>query len=162
MAFIIEDDTVVSFAEPTDVSDKDQRIFDANESLTEEVVLTGVTRATERILSKLKVSSWWRKVNSSCTMSNLPDIDPSLIIGRQDDFTDLCVYIALSDYILPGLADFGDSESAERQKMMYYSTRADAMFIELSTAGDWYDADGDGSISSDEVLPTTYNLKRVR
>ncbi len=162
MAFIIEDDTVVSFAEPTDVSDKDQRIFDANESLTEEVVLSGLTRATDRILSKLKTSSWWRKVNSSSTMNNLPDIDPNLIIGRQDDFNDLCVYVALSDYILPGLADFGDIESAERQKMMYYSTRSDALFIEISTSGDWYDIDGSGTIDSDEILTTTYNLKRVR
>ena len=163
MAFVIEDDLEVSsFADYTDVYEKDTRIFDANESLSESVVVSGVERATERILAKLKTSQWWRSDNPGYTTGNLPDIDSKLIINRQDDFTDLCVYVALSDYILPNIADFGDVESAERQKMSYYSTRADELFVELSTAGDWYDTDADGTVSSDEVLPTTFNLKRIR
>ncbi len=153
---------VTSFAEPDDVTTLDQRIFDANESLTESVVLTSVERATDRILGKLKVSQWWRKVNSSSTIGMLPDVDANLILTRHDDFTDLCMYTALANYILPGVADFADEDSSERQKMVYYSQRADELYIELSSNVDWYDTDNDGSISSDEAIATPFVQKRIR
>ena len=163
MAFMYdENNDVVSFAEPCDVTDKDQRIFDANECLTEAVVLNDLERATERILTKLKASSWWKKINSSTTMSALPDVDANLIIARTQDFTDLCVYSALADYILPGIADFNNPDNAERQKMGYYDLRAQGLFVELTTLCDWYDIDSSGSIETDETSDQVYSLKRIR
>jgi hypothetical protein len=72
------------------------------------------------------------------------------------------VYVALSEFILPSIADFGNEDNAERQKMGYYKQKADELFGELVTAGDWYDFDDDGTIQSDEKSPGQYNLKRVR
>jgi hypothetical protein len=46
--------------------------------------------------------------------------------------------------------------------MGYYTNRAEALFGELITAGDWYDFDGSGAISSAEKSPGQYNLKRIR
>jgi hypothetical protein len=169
MAFVIELGTVTSFAEFQDVVNKDSRLFDANESLSDDIVEAQLIRATERILSKLRSSAWWRSYyvnrNSSTlinTTADIPALDINRIIGRQNDFTDLCVYSALADFILPSVADFGNEDNAERQKMGYYTQKADSLFGELISAGDWYDFDNSGVISSDEKSPGQYNLKRVR
>ena len=169
MAFIKNSNTVVSFAEYQDVVDADQRIFDANEGLTDDLVESQLIRATERILVKLRDTAWWRSyyiqrdnsINYT-SVADVPALNANKIIGRQNDFKDLCVFIALSEYILPNIADFGNAESAERQKMGYYTNRAEALFAELISAGDWYDFDGSGAISSAEKDPGQYNLKRVR
>jgi hypothetical protein len=169
MAFIIENETVVSFAEFQDVFNKDQRLFDANEGLSDDVVESQLVRATERILTKLRASDWWKGyyVNRSSgitltTLADIPALNVDRIIERQNDFTDLCVYTALGEFILPSIADFGTEENAERQKMGYYVQKADSLFAELITAGDWYDFDGDGNIDSSEKQPGQFNLKRVR
>ena len=49
MAFVIELGTVTSFAEFQDVVNKDSRLFDANESLSDDIVDAQLIRATERI-----------------------------------------------------------------------------------------------------------------
>jgi hypothetical protein len=169
MAFVIEDNVTVSFAEFQDVVDKDQRIFEANEGLSDDQVDTALIRTTERILAKLRASAWWKTyymrrdtTTAYLTSADIPALDPDKIKARQQDFTDLCVYWALSDYILPSVADFSDADSSERQKMGYYTQRAEALFGELITAGDWYDFDDDGNIESSEKSPGQYNLKRVR
>jgi len=169
MAFIEEASTVVSFAEFQDVVNKDQRLFEANEGLSDDIVEQQLIRATERILSKIRSSAWWRSyyVNRDLntvykTVADIPAVDPDKIIARQNDFTDLCVYTALADFILPSIADFGNENNAERQKMGYYTQKADELFGELITAGDWYDFDADGTIQSDEKSPGQFNLKRVR
>jgi hypothetical protein len=169
MAFVIELGTVISFAEFQDVVNKDQRLFDANESLSDDIVDAQLVRATERILTKLRSTAWWRSyyVNRDntialTTVADIPALDINRIIGRQNDFTDLCVFTALSDFILPSIADFGNEDNAERQKMGYYTQKADSLFGELITAGDWYDFDDNGTISSKEKSPGQYNLKRVR
>jgi len=169
MAFIEEAGTVVSFAEFQDVLNKDQRLFEANEGLSDTTVDNSLVRATERILAKLRSSDWWRtyyvrRDNSTVysTVADVPALNPNRIKARQNDFTDLCVYTALADFILPSVADFGNQDSAERQKMAYYTQRADALYGELITAGDWYDFDDDDTIQSDEKSPGQYNLKRVR
>jgi hypothetical protein len=169
MAFIEEAGTVVSFAEFQDVVNKDQRLFEANEGLSDDIVEQQLIRATERILSKLRSSGWWRSyyVNRSTgtslnTVADIPAVDPDRIKSRLNDFTDLCVYVALSEFILPSIADFGNEDNAERQKMGYYTQKADSLFGELITNGDWYDFDDSGTISSDEKSPGSYNLKRVR
>lgn len=169
MAFIEEAGTVVSFAEFQDVVNKDQRLFEANEGLSDDIVEQQLIRATERILSKLRSSSWWRsyyiKRDSSIaysTVADIPAVNPDRIKSRLNDFTDLCVYTALSEFILPSIADFGNEDNAERQKMGYYTQKAETLFGELITNGDWYDFDDDGTITSDERSPGQFNLKRVR
>ena len=169
MAFIIEASVVVSFAEFQDVVDKDQRLFEANEGLTDDMVDLQLTRSTERILSKLRASPWWRSyyvkrdsVTVYNTVADIPAVNPNRIKGRQNDFTDLCVYTALSEFILPSIADFSNEDNAERQKMGYYTQKADKLFAELITAGDWYDFDDDGTVDSTEKQPGQFNLKRVR
>lgn len=169
MAFITESGSVVSFAEYQDVVDTDQRLFLANESLTDDVVEPQLYRATERILTRLRATSWWRtyyvKRDTSGTfntVADIPAVDADLIRDRLKDFTDLCVYTALAEYILPGIADFGNEENSERKKMGYYKQRADELFAELVTAGDWYDFNDDSTISSGEKSPGQINLKRVR
>ena len=169
MAFITNGTTVISFAGFQDVLDRDSRLFETNESLSEDVVEPLLIRATERILTKLRSSAWWvnyyvNRSNSTTysTVADVPPLDPKRIEARQNDFTDLCVYTAFSEYILPSIANFGSEDNEERQKMGYYTTKAEALFGELITAGDWYDFDGNSTITSKEKAPGQYNLKRVR
>ena len=169
MAFVIENGVTVSFAEFTDVVSKDSRLFDSNEGLSDDIVDSQLVRATERILTRLRNSAWWRSYfvnrNTSTTIrtvADIPALDPDRIKARQNDFTDLCVYTALAEFILPSIADFGNEDSAERQKMGYYTQRADSLLSELITAGDWYDFDDDATIESSEKSPGQVNLKRVR
>jgi hypothetical protein len=169
MAFIIENDITVSFADFQDVVSKDQRLFEANEGLSDDIIEQQLIRSTERILDKFRTSDWWRNYyirrNQSIqynTVADVPALDPDRIKDRQNDFTDLCVYTALSEYILPSIADFGNEDSSERQKMGYYTQKTESLFAELITAGDWYDFDDSGSIGSNEKQPGQYNLKRIR
>jgi len=169
MAFVTESGTVTSFAEFQDVVDKDQRLFEANEGLSDDIIDSQLVRATERILTKLRSTDWWRtyyvrrdSVTVYNSVADIPAVDPDKIIGRQNDFTDLCVYTALAELILPSIADFGNEDNAERQKMGYYTNKAESLFGELISLGDWYDFDDDGTIQSDEKSPGQYNLKRVR
>lgn len=169
MAFINDGTTVISFAEYQDLVDRDTRLLETNESLSEDVVEPLLIRATERILTKLRSTEWWQSyyVNRTSsgaysTTADIPALDPTKIQDRENDFTDLCVYTALGEFILPRVADFGTEDNAERQKMGYYVQKADALFAELISAGDWYNFDGSGAITSDEKQPGKYNLKRVR
>jgi hypothetical protein len=169
MPFVTDLGNVISFAEFQDVVNKDNRLFDANEGLSDDVIENQLIRATERILTKLRSSAWWQSyyVNRNTTtvlntLADIPALDPTRIIARQNDFTDLCVFTALADFILPSVADFGKEDNAERAKMGYYSQKADALFGELISAGDWYDFNDDSTISSTEKSPGQYNLKRVR
>ena len=168
MAFIVESGNVISFAEYSDVVDRDSRLFDANESLTDEIVENHLIRATERILSKLRSTDWWQKYyvertpGSYSTSADIPALDANRIESRQNDFTDLCVYTALGEFTLPSIADFGDEDNSEHKKMGYYANKAESLFLELVRAGDWYDFDDDGTIQSNERDPGAINLRRVR
>jgi len=104
MAFIIENDITVSFAEYDDVISQDTRLFDSNEGLTDDVVETALIRATDRILNRVRASGWWRdyytKRDSSTnyvTVADIPAVDPDKIQSRKDDFTELCVATAVAD-----------------------------------------------------------------
>ena len=168
MAFIVDSGVTISFADYDDVLQKDQRLFEQNEGLTDDVVEDGLIRATERILSRMRSTSWWRSYYTKLSgtgytsVADIPALDPDKIKARLNDFRDLCIYIGLSDYILPIVADFGAEDNAERQKISFYANKGEQLFGELITAGDWYDFDGDSSIASSEKEPGQYNLKRVR
>jgi hypothetical protein len=169
MAFINNGSTVISFADYYDVQDRDQRLFDTNEGLTEDVVEDLLIRSTERILSLLRATDWWRsyyvtRSNGSTfrTVADIPGLDIMKIQARQNDFTDLCVYYAFYEYILPKIADFSDENNAERQKIGYYQQKYNFLFGELVTAGDWYDFDGSDTIDSTDKQPGVVNLRRVR
>jgi hypothetical protein len=95
-------------------------------------------------------------------VADVPPLNPNYILSRQNDFTDLCVYYALYDYILPKIANFGTEDNAERAKIGYYQQKYNTLFGELITAGDWYDFSGSGTVTSDEKQPGVYNLRRVR
>lgn len=166
MAFIVESSNTISFAEFSDVSSTDVRLFDSNESLTDDSVEDALIRCTSRILDNIRNTEWWQGLYGSHTDSvnriDIPKPDPDRIIDRKEDFTDLCVYWALSDYILPSIADFGEADSNERQKMGYYRNRADRLFLELVNSGDWYDFDNDGTVQTDEKRRGNAALKRIR
>lgn len=169
MAFIKNGNTVISFADYEDVITADQRLFEANEGLTDDVVDDALIRSTERILTLLRATSWWhsyyvnRATNTSYkTVADIPALDPNNIQDRLNDFTDLCVYYAFFDYILPKIADFSTEDNAERAKIGFYQQKFDKLFGELISAGDWYNFDGTGAITSDDKQPGQYNLKRVR
>jgi len=143
-------------------------VFDSNEGLSVSVIESSLIRATERILTQLRSTSWWvnyyvnRHPSVYRTVADVPALDITRIISRTNDFTDLCVYTALSDIILPRIADFGDNDNAERKKMQYYQQKAEMLFGELIQAGDWYDFNDDGLIESVEKQPGYWNLRRVR
>lgn len=168
MAFITENDTVISFAEYSDVLARDQKLFDSNEGLSDDVVENCLIRATERILTKLRNSEWWRSywlkrnTETVSSVADIPSLDVNKIIGRANDFTDLCVYWALSEYILPQVADFGDEGDDDRAKMGWYANKREELFGELIVSGDWYDFDDDGVVESAEKSPGNYNLRRYR
>ena len=172
MAFITQGNTFFSFADYDDVLAKDSRLFSANEGLTQDVVEDSLIRSTQRILDMLRSSDWWKDyyIRQSGSMANVvvgqsisvPPLDPFLILARQNDFTDLCVYHTLSEYLLAKVADFGNQDSAERQKIGFYDTKFRDLFDELIVAGDWYDFTENGTITDAEKYPYVSNLVRRR
>lgn len=168
MAFITSGTTVLSFAEYQDVEDRDQRLFEANEGLTMDVVEDLLIRSTERILSQIRSTAWWKeyyltKLGGSITsLADIPAPTGSKILDRKNDFTDLCVFHALYYYIMPKIADFSDENNAERQKIGHYQQKYNELLNEVISAGDWYDFDGDDTIESSEKEPGFVNLRRVR
>lgn len=172
MAFIANDTTLYSFADYDDVLAKDKRLFDANESLTQTVVEDALVRSTARILNAIRGTEWWKTYYRSHSTSSagivtgetvqVPAVDGLKIQSRQNDFTDLCVYHALNEYVLPSVADFGDTESSEVQKIAFYGEKYRELFREIVDAGDWYDFDGDDTIEDTEKYPVRTNLVRVR
>lgn len=161
--------TVVSFAEYSDVLNADQRLFEANEGLTETVIEDLLVRSTERILSLIRDTSWWAslyyKTNATNTVirkEDLPAVNPNLILDRKNDFTELCVMYSLWNYILPKIADFSKEDNAERAKIGFYQGKYQFLFDELINSGDWYDMNADGIVQSGEKLEGDNSLKRIR
>jgi len=169
MAFVTVSGSVTSFAEYTDVIELDQRLFEVNEGLSDDVVEPLLERATQRILDRLRLTDWWRGYwlrrqtgTTVISLADIPSLDVDRIKARQQNFTDLCVYVGLAEYILPRVADFGNEDSAERKKMGYYSVEAQRLFEDLVKLGDWYDFDDDNTIESTEKQPGQIQFKRVR
>jgi hypothetical protein len=174
MAFILSGSNVISFAEYEDVTATDQRLFEANEGLDSVTVEDALERATTRILTKIQATDWWRAyyvrqsgstINSNIFTSGLISVPAPVgakIKARQADFTDLCVYFTLAEILLPKIADFGNADTAERQKIGFYDEKFRALFKELIEAGDWYDFSGDNTITAAEKEPNRQNLVRRR
>lgn len=169
MAFLISGGNTLAFAVVDDVHTTDQRLFEANEGLTDIVVEDALVRATERICTLLKATDWYRDLVTSKqpgyvmnSIADLPDVDPNKIIGRENDFTDLCVYYALWAILLPRIADFNKEDNAERAKIGFYQEKYNFRFEELVNAGDWYDLQGLGYITSVDKMPGHLSLRRVR
>ena len=160
---------VISFAEYSDVINTDQRLFEANEGLTETIVEDFLVRSTQRILSLIRDTSWWSSLyyktnatNTQVRRVDLPAVNPTRILGRQTDFTDLCVMYALWYYILPKIADFSNEDNAERAKIGFYQGKYQFLFDELINGGDWYDMNADGIVAAGEKLEGDNSLKRIR
>lgn len=164
MAFIRSGTTILSFAEYQDVVLMDQRIFDENEGLTDEVVEDILIRSTERILTQLRQTKWYRELAFSLGASalTLPAVTANNIISRYNDFTDLAVYYGMYEYILPKVADFGSEDNAERVKIEVYRNKYATLFDELLADGSWYDYDLDGTLELAEYRPYPTNYQRVR
>lgn len=177
MAFITVNNNVVSYAEATDVKDKDQRVFESNEinysdapegpvSL-DEYVEDLTTKSTARINQKIRASARWREYLGYSgvgydDLNNIPDINPTLIIGRRADFTDMCCYYTLKEYLLPKVADFGNPESPEVQKIKYYENKFTDLFDELMGMMDWYDRDASGTVDTSEKMVRFVTTRRSR
>lgn len=181
MAFVTNaSSNVISFAEYTDVVQKDQRIFESNNlKIPAESGFLDVTefienlleKSTDRITLKMKTSAWWKSYNNytgnTYELHNLPDInkdriDPGNLLGRQQQFTDMCVYYCFKEYIMPLFAEFGNDESPEVAKIQYYDQKFNDIFTELLSVADWYDADGDGTVESSEKLTSFARTRRSR
>jgi len=174
MAFISANGSVISFAEYEDVLATDQRLFEANEGFTEVIVEDALIKSTTRILTKIRATDWWRSyylrqtagqnnVNIfTSTLISVPAPEATKIKARTTDFTDLCVYYCLSEFLLPKVADFGNTDTAERQKIGFYDEKFRVLFKELIEAGDWYDFSGDNTIAANEKAPSRQNLVRIR
>jgi hypothetical protein len=170
MAFIETSTNFVSFAQYTDMTETDSRLFVANEALSEDVVTDLLVRSSSRILSNIRSTDWWRSYflsqdagsTSIKTVADIPEPSGLKIKARRDDFTDLCCFHTMYYYILPKVADFGSDDNDEKQKLGYYEQKYTKLFGELITAGDWYDFDGTGTINSSEKKPGVYRIRRVR
>lgn len=164
MAFIRSGTRVVSFAEYDDCVAMDQRLFEENEGLTIDEVEDILIRSTERVLDILRNSTWYRSLalSQGASVLTIPTPSGSKIISRQNDFTDLCVYYAFFNYILPRVADFGSQDNAERTKIQFYEQKFSSLFNELIADGDWYDYGGNGTVDLTEKRPTVINYQRVR
>lgn len=175
MGYIIVGGNTLAFAEYEDVTDRDQRLFEANEGIASATQIEDFTeRATTKILYLIKDTDWWKSfyLNQSGSapvnvygVTGLIDVPPpnaNRFIGRQQDWTDLCVYFTLYEYVLPKVADFSNEDNAEYKKIGFYREKFDKLFAQLIAAGDWYDWDGTGVIVDSEKAPTVVNLVRVR
>jgi len=176
MAFILSSGNVIAFAEYADVIDTDQRLFEANEGIAVANDIEDLTtKATNRILQLIRNTAWWKRyylvegnsAQRTATQTNNGYVDaplpnPNLILGRRVDFTDLCVYFTLYEYLLPKVADFSSQDNAEVVKIGVYRTKFDKLFMELIDDGTWYDFDASGTITKSEKMPTRSNLVRVR
>lgn len=168
MAFNIINQTFQSFAVYADVTARDSRFFEANEGMTSEVVTPLLAQSSQRILSQIKNTDWWREYQFSRDISLkndlrlLPDVQPDDIKGKEQEFKDLNIFLCMAEYLLPRVADFGNETSAEVAKIKFYVDAYNNLFNLVIQSGDWYDFNSGGTISTDEKSPTFTNRVRTR
>ena len=176
MAFVTDaGGNVTSYAEYTDVLQKDQRLLEANVIKVPaesgfvdatDFIEDMLSKATDRINIKIKASSWWSGYlnYTGTSVSNpalMPDFNPNRIAARQQEFTDMAVFYCMYYYLLPLVADFSEDD-AEVQKIKYYEDKFQGLYNELLALADWYDADGDGTIENSEKVWTNQIVRRSR
>lgn len=168
MTFYYNNQTFQSFAVYADVTARDSRFFEANEGMTDTVVNPLLAQATQRILSQVKNTDWWKNYqfrrDSSLKddLRLLPNVNPDNIKGKEQEFKDLNIYFALAEYLLPKVADFGNETSAEVVKIQFYRDAYNNLFNQVIESGDWYDFNADGTIETAEKSPTFTNRVRTR
>jgi len=168
MSFNFSGATFISFAVTSELDDRDQRLFESNEGLTSAVVDDLLAQASQRILTQIRNTDWWRQYQFSRDSSLsydrrlLPSVNPSRIKTREQEFKDLNIYFALSEYVYPRIADFGNETDSNLQKIKFYRDQFDALFREIIEAGDWYDFDADGTVETAEKQPSRVKLVRIR
>lgn len=168
MSFNYSGQTFLSFAVTSELDDRDQRLFESNEGLTSAVVDDLLKQASQRILTQIRNTDWWRQYQFSRDASLeydrrlLPAVNPDRIKNREQEFKDLNIYFALSEYVYPRVADFGNETDSSLQKIKFYRDAYDALFKEIIESGDWYDYDADGTVERTEKQPSRVRLVRVR
>ena len=177
MAFIVIGGNVTSYAEAEDLKGVDQRVFEGNEinfadapdspGSLDEYIEDLTTKATARINEKIRASARWREYLNYAgvgfdNINNIPAFNPNKIKSRKADFTDMCCYYTLKEYLLPKVAEFGDPESPEVQKIKYYDAKFNDLFEELLAIMDYYDSDGDGTVEAGEKSIRFSNPRRSR
>ena len=168
MAFIIKSGgDVLSFATFDDVKKIDSRVFEANEILNDEAKVEDMLiRSTERLVQKLKASEWWRVYNNVAISGSLgvgisiPTPDKKKL-ERKTDWTELCVFHTLKEYIYPNIGDFVEGSPEERKQALYES-KFMSLWEELLASGDFYDSDNDGVVEETEKMlkPKLYRRSR--
>jgi hypothetical protein len=177
MAFIVVGGNVTSYAEALDVRNLDQRLFESNEidftnvpdspASLDDYIEDITTRVTVRINAKIRASSKWSAYLSYTgtniqSLSTVPAFNANKISDRKQDFTDMCAFGALYMYLLPKVADFGNPESSEVQKIQFFEKRFNDLFTELMADFTFYDADGSGTVADSERLVTYQPTRRTR
>ena len=168
MTFYYNNQTFQSFAVYADVSARDSRFFEANEGMTDTVVNPLLAQSSQRILTQLKNTDWWknyqfdRDVSLKHDLRLVPVVNPSNIKGKEQEFKDLNIYFCMAEYLLPKVADFGNETSAEVVKIQFYRDAYNNLFKEVIESGDWYDFDADGTVETTEKSPTFTNRVRTR
>lgn len=166
---------VIAFAEAEDVRNLDQRLFEANEikfddsgtaatSLNEYLDIL-CERATNRITTKMQASPEWSTYTGAMNITStgiLPEVNKNLIIDNLQDWTDMCVSYVLKEYIYPKIADFGNPESSEVQKINFYNSKFNELFTEKLAVIIWYDVDADATVESGEQLVNFRKNRRTR
>ena len=165
-AFIYSYKTFVSFATYEDVTNRDSRVFEANEDLTESEINDYLEQASQRILTQIRNTEWWREYQRRMAQivnpNLLPAVNPDYILARTQEFIDLNVYFALYEYVYPSIADFGNPDSAEFQKIKFYKDLYNVLFDEVIEAGDWYDFSENGTIDTADKMAAFVNRVRIR
>ena len=165
-AFIYSYKTFVSFATYEDVTNRDSRVFEANEDLTESEINDYLEQASQRILTQIRNTEWWREYQRRMAQiinpNLLPAVNPDYILARTQEFIDLNVYFALFEYVYPTVADFGNPDSAEFAKIKFYKDSYNVLFDEVIDAGDWYDFSENGTIDTADKMAAVVNRVRTR
>jgi hypothetical protein len=165
-AFIYSYKTFISFATYEDVINRDSRVFEANEDLTVAEINDYLEQGSQRILSQIRTTPWWAQYQRNMAQITdpnlLPNVNPDYILARTQDFKDLNVFFTLWQYVYPKIADFGNPDSAEVQKIKFYKDLYNVLFDQVIKSGDWYDFSENGTIDTADKMATFVNRTRQR
>jgi hypothetical protein len=164
--FVYSGATFLRFATFAELQARDSRVFEANEDLTQAEIENFLNMASQRILTQIRNSSWWReyqrKLADIIDPNLLPVVNPNYILARTQEFKDLNIYLALHEYTYPTIADFGNPDSAEIAKIKFYKDSYNVLFDEVLEAGDWYDFSENATIETADKMAAFVNRVRVR